>query len=324
LPWDQLQILDILDKMILQFPSHGLGVCIIKLSFLLATAGKSTAVVPNQDNLAFELKKIFCIPDSKLVIELGQHGHPDIESDELCTYAPYFQSEHVSVFGKLYPINKKRKPCVALTMHHNGGLTDPFGNYYMPYNKFATAEEYNRIFEKLTQSGYDVITMNQTGMTLEQKVYMLNEMCDFVLGYEGGLGHLAHLLGIPYFCLPWRFNDMGHPGVQPGLWLEAQRFHPDRRTWFLKDTKEFLSWTKSQLNEKINELYIDQGNNILFDADTTMDPATLKIQTKNGMDLTPRIMWCETRGAYTTTFVKEHLPLANMVKYPLKSMTYNT
>lgn len=308
----------------LRLPSHGMGVCIIKLSFLLATGGKATAVVPNEDNLAFEFKRIFCIPDSALTIEVGTHGHPDIESDELCTYAPYFFADKVLLFDRFFPTAEKRKPCVALTMHHNGGLTDPFGNYYMPYNKFATAQEYNSLFEHLTGMGYDVITMNQTSMSLEQKIYILNEMCDFVIGYEGGLGHLAHVLGMPYFCLPWRYNDMGHPGQQPGLWFEAQRFHPDRRTWFLKDVAEFLSWNKTQIGHMVNRLYANLGNNILFDAGTTMDATTLKITADTGMDLTPRIMWCETRGKYTTAFIREHLPLECMQKYTIKSMTYNT
>lgn len=313
-----------MNRFALNLPSHGLGVCIIKLSFLLAMGRPVTAVVPNQDNLVFEFKQIFCIPDSVMTVELGTHGHADIESDELCTYAPYFGASQVLLFDRHYSTAKKRKPCVALTMHHNGGLTDPFGNYFMPYNKFATAEDYNAIFQKLTSMGYDVITMNQTSMTLEQKIYILNELCDFVIGYEGGLGHLAHVLGIPYLCLPWRFNDMGHPGVEPGLWYEAQRFHPDRRTWFLKDTQEFLLWDKPLLNEKIEQLYLDQGNNILFDSNTYMNPDSLNIRARNGMDLTPRIMWCETRGTYTTAFIKEHLPLKNMQKYPLKSMTYST
>lgn len=308
----------------LNLPSHGLGVCIIKLSFLLAMGRPVSAVVPNRDNLAFEFKRIFCINDSVMNIEVGTHGHADIESDELCTYAPYFSSSQVLLFGKHISTVPKRKPCVSLVMHHNGGLQDPFNNYFMPYNKFATAQEYSEIFKQLTAMGYDVITMNQTSMNLEQKIYMLNELCDFVIGYEGGLGHLAHILGIPYFCLPWRFNDMGHPGVEPGLWYEAQRFHPDRRTWFLKDTQEFLSWSRKDIDEKIQQLYLDQGNNVLFNPDTTIDTETLKIRGGNGMDLTPRIMWCETRGHYTTHFIKQHLPLENMQKYPQKSATYTT
>ena len=299
----------------------GLGIIIIQLSFLLAMRRPVTAVVANADNLVYDFKRIFQIPDSILTIEQGTDGHPDLESDELCTYAPYFSSDVIRLFGQEFSTARKKKPCVALAMHHNGGLTDPTGNYGMPYNKFATADEYNQLIQQLTDMGYDVITMNQTGMMLEQKIYLLNELCDFVIGYEGGLGHLAHLLHIPYFCLPWRLNDIGHPGVQPGLWLEAQRFHPDRRTWFLKDTAEFLGWDKFHLSHMIDRLHEQQGNNVLFEPGTSMDPATLKILTKYRYDLTPRIMWCETRGKYTTAFVREHLPLENMVKYPYKSIT---
>jgi len=303
---------------------NGLGIIITQLSFLLAMGRPVRAVVTNPDNLIYDFKRIFQIPDEHLVIESGTHGYPDLETDELCTYAPYFHTDHVRVLGKEYSTVPKKKTCVAVAMHHNGGLTDPIGHCGMPYNKFATADEYNQLIQQLTAMGYDVITMNQSGMVLEQKIYLLNELCDFVIGYEGGLGHLAHVLSIPYFCLPWRFNDMGHPGVQPGLWLEAHRFHPDRRTWFLKDIAEFLSWDKRQLADMVNRLHEQQGNNILFESGTTMDLDTLKISTKNGHDLTPRIMWCETRGKYTTAFIKEHLPIKNMVKYPVKSMTYTT
>jgi hypothetical protein len=306
------------------FPPYGLGTIIIKTSFLLALGRPVRVVVPNPDNLAYDIKRIFQIPDEHLIIESGTHGYPDLETDELCTYAPYFHTDYIQVLGREYSTAPKKKPCVALAMHHNGGLADPAGQYGMPYNKFATADEYNQLIQRLTAMGYDVITMNQSDMVLEQKIYLLNELCDFVIGYEGGLGHLAHVLGIPYFCLPWRLNDMGHPGIQPGLWLEAHRFHPDRRTWFLKDTAEFLSWDKNQLSRMVDGLHEQLGNNILFEPGTTIEPDTLKISTKNGHDLTPRIMWCETRGAYTTAFVKEHLPLENMVKYPVKSMTYNT
>jgi hypothetical protein len=302
---------------------NGLGIIITQMSFLLAMGRPVRATVTNPDNIIFDLKRIFQIPDSVLTIELGTHGHPDLETDELCTYAPYFHADHIQVLGKEYSTAPKRKTCVALAMHHNMGLHDSTGQYGMPYNKFATAEQYNCLFEHLTALGYDVVTMNQTGMTLEQKIYLLNELCDFVIGYEGGLGHLAHVLGIPYICLPWRFNDMGHPGIQPGMWYEPHRFHVDRRTWFLQNIEEFTSWNKTDLTHMIDRLYNNGGNNVLFEADTCMDPDTLKIKNKS-MDLTPRIMWCETRGAYTTAFIREHLPIENMVKYPLKSMTYNT
>ena len=299
---------------------QGLGIIITQLSFLLAQQRRVTAVVENADNLVYDFKRIFQISDSQLTIQSGTHGHADLETDELCTYAPYFHSDNICLFGREYSTTRKKKSCVALAMHHGHGL-QPAGG--MPYNKFATVKEYNQIFQHVTDLGYDVVTMNQSAMSLEQKIYILNEMTDFVIGYEGGLGHLAHVLQIPYLCLPWRLNDMGHAGVQPGLWYESHRFHPDRRTWFLKDTQEFLGWDGQPLQHMIDRLYDQGGNNILFDPGTTMDPVTLEIRAGNGQDLTPRIMWCETRGKYTTAFVKEHLPIAHMQKYPLKSMTYS-
>jgi len=303
---------------------NGLGIIITQLSFLLAMGRPVRAVVSNQDNIIYDLKHIFNISDDVLTIELGTHGHPDLETDELCTYAPYFHTDTITLFGKQFATGKRGKPCVALAMHHGRGLSDDHNQQGMPYNKFATAEQYGQMFTKLTNMGYDVITMNQSRVGLEHKCYMLNELCEFVIGYEGGLGHLSHVLQIPYFCLPWQFDDMGNPGRQPGLWYESHRFHADRRTWFLHDADEFLNWNQEELDRKIEQLHDQQGNNVLFESSTTMDPVTLKIKSKNGRDLTPRIMWCATRGVYTTAFVKEHLPLENMVKYPLKSMTYNT
>jgi hypothetical protein len=300
---------------------QGLGIIITQLSFVLATQRSAVAVVPNPDNVVYDLKRIFAIPDSRLVIEMGVDGLPDLETDELCTYAPYFYSDTVNLFGQQYSTARKKKPCVALAMHHGLGLGN---SKSMPYNKFATANDYNQTFQKLTEFGYDVITMNQRDMSLEQKIYVLNELCDFVIGYEGGLHHLAHVLKIPCVVFPWQYNDAGDDPVYPGMYYETHRFQPDRRTWFLKTVNEFLAWSPAELAKMIDGLHNQLGNNILFDADTTVDPDTLTITAGNGMDLTPRIMWCETRGKYTTAFVKEHLAMENMVKYPVKSMTYNT
>lgn len=299
---------------------QGLGIVITQLSFVLATQRSAVAVVPNPDNMVYDLKRIFAIPDSRLVVEMGVDGLPDLETDELCTYAPYFHSNTVNLFGQQFSTARKKKPCVALAMHHGTGLGN---SKSMPYNKFATADDYNQTFQKLTESGYDVITMNQRGMSLEQKVYVLNELCDFVIGYEGGLHHLAHVLEIPCVVFPWQYNDAGDDPVYPGMHYETHRFQPDRRTWFLKTVDEFLAWTPTTLSSTINQLHNQQGNNILFANGTTLDPVTLTITASDGMDLTPRIMWCESRGKYTTAFVREHLLLENMVKYPIKSMTYN-
>lgn len=298
----------------------GLGIIIIQLSFLLAMRRPVTAVVVNSDNIIYDFKRIFKIPDEQLIIELGNNGYPDLESDELCTYASYFSSDVINLFGKEFSTARKKKPCVALAMHHGSGVGKDMPVKGMPFNKFATEEEYNQIFSMLSNCDYDVISINRPNITLEQKVYLLNELCDFVVGYEGGLAQLAHTLKIPTIILPWKYNDMGGDPVYPGILYETHRYHVDKKTYFIKDIDELLTLSKQQLLELVESLYNDSGNNILFDADVTLDPDTLEIH-KQGLNLTPRIMWCETRGAYTTNFIKTHLPIENMVKYPLKSAT---
>jgi len=301
--------------------SAGLGIIIIQLSFLLAMRRPVTAVVSNADNLVYDFKRIFQIPDSTLTIEVGTDGYPDLESDELCTYAPYFSSDTIRLFGKEFSTVRKKKPCVALAMHHGNGLGQDLPLKHMPFNKFATANEYIQIFNQLTSAGYDVLTINSGDINLEQKIYMINELCDFVVGYEGGVAQLAHVLKVPAIILPWKYNDMGHAPVYPGILYEPHRYHVDRRTHFLNSIDELLSLSRQDLLALVERLYNNGGNNILFQPGVTLNPNTLEIYTAQHLNLTPRIMWCETRGVYTTNFIKTYLPIENMVKYPLKSMT---
>lgn len=300
---------------------NGLGIIIIQMSFLLAMKKPVVAVVPNTDNIIFDLKRIFKIPDSCLTIEIGTDGYPDLESDELCTYAPYFSSDQVELYGKTFTTQRRQKPCVALAMSHGKGIGTDIQPKIMPYNKFATEEEYNQIFHQLSNFGYDVISINRPEINVEQKTYLLNELCEFVIGYEGGLHHLAHCLKIPSIVLPWKYNDIGGDPVYPGMYYETHRYHADKKTYFLNTVDEFFNLNQTKLKELIESLHNNQGNNVLFDPRTTMDPDTLKIYGPNHLSLEPRVCWCETRGVYTTNFIKEHLPLEHMVKYPYKSMT---
>ena len=270
----------------------GLGVIITQLSFLLYTQRPVELWVPNTDNLAVAIKRIWQIPDDQLTIKIGTNPDaiPNLESDELCAYAPYLFNSSLRLMDRIVPLNPQRKKYAAVCMHHGKGLREDIATREMPYNKFATAEEYEKLFTLIDRAGYDIITMNSATTDLEHKAYLLNEYCDVVIGYEGGLHHLAHLLKIPSIILPWRFCDNGDPPILPGIYYEPHRYHPDRRTWFVMGDvdRELLSWTPEQLKHKINELYQDQGNNILFDPRTTFNPDTLRIRHPY-RDLTPRL-----------------------------------
>ena len=296
----------------------GLGIIITQLSFLLALRRPVVAVVADANHMLYDLKRIFQIPDGQLTIELGTAGWPDLETDELCTYAPYFHPDRIQLQGQVYSTQPRPRPCIALAMHHGSGLGADQQLRRMPYNKFASADQYNRAFQLLTDSGYDVITMNQVSMSIEQKIWLLNELCDAVVGYEGGLQHLAHVLKIPCIVFPWQYNDSGHAPEYPGMWYETHRFHADTRSWFLRTVDEFLAWTPTQLRDRIRSLSLEQGNNVLFEPGTRIDPDTWHIHSRDGRDLTPRIMWCHERGAYTTAFIKQHLTPSGRRQYPIK------
>lgn len=298
---------------------EGMGVIITQLSFYLA-CGPAEVVVPNANNLLFDIKRIWQIPDHELKIIVGENigGIENLQSDELCTYVPYLYKPTVKVWDREFPVGRRNKPCVALCMHHGNGLGEDLAVRSMPYNKYATAAEYQQIFDKLCGMGYDVITLNRSDINIEQKVFLLNELCEFVIGYEGGLQQLAHCLKIPCVVLPWRYNDMGGDPVYPGMYYETHRFHPDRKTYFLKHTQDFLEMSKDQVRQLITDLHNDLGNNILFSPEVFLDPTTLGIQHRgHGMDLTPRLCWCETFGERTVQIIREHLPVENMRRYPI-------
>lgn len=271
----------------------GLGIIILQMSFFLATKKPVEVLIPSEKHLAVELKRIFKIADEQMIITVGdQNAIEDLHTDELGAYVPYFHSDTVELFGRDFSTARKKKSCVALAMHHGLGIDPPDHIHSMPYNKFAPADEYSGIFSMLDRAGYDVITLNNKTLTVEQKVFLLNEFCDCVIGYEGGIGHLAHLLKIPCIVLPWRYCDDGSSPRRPGIYYEPHRYHYDRKTWFVMHdhAREIIKWTPEQLRDKIEDLYNDGGNNVIFNPTVSFDPETLSIQSKQpNIDITPRI-----------------------------------
>lgn len=282
------------DRLRFKIRPDGLGIIILQISFFLATRRPVEIFTPSERHLACDLKRIFKIPDQTMMISQGQPDDAieDLHTDELGIYVPYFHSDVIRLYGRDYSTARKNKPCIALAMHHGTGIDPADGIRSMPYNKFATADEYAGIFKMIDRAGYDVITLNNKSLDVEQKIFLLNEFCDCVIGYEGGIGHLAHLLKIPYIVLPWRFCDDGAPARPPGVYYEPHRYHYDRKTWFVMHNhpREIIEWSPSQLKSKIDDLYNDGGNNVVFNPSVIFDPDSLSVISHSPyIDITPRI-----------------------------------
>jgi len=296
---------------------NGLGIIIIELSLLLATNKQVHAFVPDHDHMLYDFKRIFNIGDEQLQIIVEPNSVNDPASNDLMkSFVPYFTADTVQLFGKEYPVGVRNKPCIGLAMHHAGGSInnnnhDPLGEKQelkeFPYNKFATYETYSRIIKLVTDSGYDVVTFNTPKTTVEYKSFLLNNLCDCIIGYEGGAIQLAHTLRVPAIILPWNAWIDGDTHWKDGtLWdpqrVESHKYHIDRRTYFLRSQEEIVSWDREKLRPVIDSLYNKQGNNFLFDPGTTVDQETLAVDSvfeKNVLCTLPEA---------SKTFIQTHIP----------------
>jgi len=274
----------------------GLGIVIIELCVLLATNKKIHAFVPTQNHMLYDFKRVFNISDDRLTIIYEENSVNDPASnDRMKTFVPYFTADTVRLFGEDYPVGRRNKPCIGLAMHHAGGTLggndfDPLGEKRalkdFPFNKFATYDTYSKIIKLITDSGYDVITFNSPKINVEYKSFLLNNLCNCIIGYEGGAIQLAHTLKVPAIVLPWNAWFDGETHWKDGTpWdserVEAHKYHIDRKTYFLKSQEEILSWDNFQLKTMIDTLYNNKGNNILFSEQLTIDPADLTVNLPN-------------------------------------------
>jgi hypothetical protein len=96
----------------------------------------------------------------------------------------------------------------------------------------------------------------------------MNELCECIIGYEGGVCHLAHVLKIPTIILPWHSWSCDHDKQSLRSLKELHSIphtlHLDRKTYFLESPNELLSWLPGELRYKISQLHNNQGNNMFF------------------------------------------------------------
>lgn len=256
------------------------GMSISFLSMLLNSDYSFHINVDSPQHSLIPLKRIFNISDDKISISVTDDMSSNIFwelSDVGKITSPYLSPERVIVKDQTIEVgSKKDKPCIALACYQDYAHLNTYdpADVNWPNNRYWSLSEYSKIFELIKQAGYEVITLDNHSISLDDKVYWLNEYCEAVIGYEGGLCHLAHTLKIPAIILPWRPYE---------TFLNIDSLHLDKRTYFVRSIEEILSWNKFTLQDIIEELYNEVTNNIFYTGKVTFarDFSEYRIQHNN-------------------------------------------
>lgn len=237
------------------------GMSISFLSMLLNSNDCFHIEVDSPNHSLFPLKKIFNIPDDKLSLSVTDDMTDNIFwelSDVGKLTSPYLSPEFVNVKDQQLPVGRKiNKPCIALACYQDYQHLQNYdsSDYNWPNNRYWSIEEYSKIFQLIKKAGYEVVTLDNHAIGLEDKVYWLNEYCEAVIGYEGGLCHLAHTLKIPSIILPWRPYE---------TFLNIDSLHLDKRSYFVRSIEEILNWNNFDLKDIIEQLHNEITNNIFY------------------------------------------------------------
>lgn len=223
------------------------------------------------------LLTIFKIPSNEVKCVVSELFYPSIAGvhmDLLKELSPYHKPEVFSLLGKDIPVNTNKKPCAILSRTGNVSVSfDTFDEINeqpsFPNNRYYSVKEYASIYSLLTRAGYDVISLDNFYITIEEKIEIMNSFADVFVGYEGGLAHLSHMLRIPTIILPWHRHSNGvHFSTEHYKTFYPQTLHIDDDIYFVSDIEEILNWNTTDLLTIIDKLKNNEGNHPVRNPDT--------------------------------------------------------
>lgn len=232
----------------------GLGTSISLISKHIYNNNKKIRI--DNGDLMRQICNSLNITKIKIIDTVGEETfHPQ---DDCKFFSPYYRVESINYKGSNIPINNsKSKPCVGLMLYSQnkepGRKIGKLSGRY-PYNKFHPFKKYSKLVRAIVEAGYDVLMFDSNRFSLEDKIYLMNEYCDMVIGYEGGIHHLAHTMGIPSIIVPWRLPDVP---------FFVQQLHLDQKTYFMSKG-ELDVIDSDKLMEIRNKLLYNQGNNLFL------------------------------------------------------------
>jgi hypothetical protein len=267
-----------------------MGDTLIAMS-LFDSLNQPVNLITQVNSLYTKWKHIFSIGDQINITEDDYHAHYQdpphprfLESFKV--FSRYLQVDHVHLLGQNFTVGRRGKKGVAILINNGDHVknTEFFDAIETvdppeyPFVKFHRRSLYSTIIDLVQSAGYDPFIIDNKDISLENKIYVLNELCDFVIGYEGGMTHLAHVLRMPAIVLPWR--------VLPTEIPPTDFLHLDKRTYLVRDTNEIQSWTPQHLTSLVDGLYNETGyNNIWMTASSFPDPtAFLAHYAKNSSE----------------------------------------
>jgi hypothetical protein len=222
------------------------------------------------------MKRVLNIPDHRFTLSLSvERGQFPNYGWPLKLFSPYYRPELVNIFGKDIPVKgaKPSKGYIGLVCY-NGSGQYMNNDYHMvqwnhdrtmitgkevvwPQVRYRPVSYYTRLFEYFKTHDYDVITLDSNTTLFDEKVELMVKYCRAIVGFEGGIAHLSHMLGIPYFMLDWRLPS---PSTANGD-LHCELVHMSPHLYMLRDDEEIFSWDKAELSHRIYQTELGMGNN---------------------------------------------------------------
>jgi|Laugresbdmm110sd_1035091.scaffolds.fasta_scaffold01779_11 hypothetical protein len=220
----------------------GLGTELMVLCTLLDYKVSQLNINENLNNTNFEkYKKIFNISDDILRIHQTTDLQNEIEpSDIFKVYSPYYKLSN----------NKQNKRFIGIAAYQDSQAFENPGITY-PESKYYPIQKYSELYKLLKLCGWEVITLDNRNVSVEEKADLISNYCECVIGYEGGIAHLCHMLDVPYIMFPWKIP------------FDVKLLHIDKKTFFLDSFDQILSWSKKDLDNCISDLHSGITNNEL-------------------------------------------------------------
>lgn len=159
-------------------------------------------------------------------------------------------------------------------------------NLKLPFNKYVSLDSKNIINDYLKKNNYKIINFDEfSASDLKFKIKKLQEI-ELLITYEGGLAHLAHCMNIPTIIWNWNkfinynnffkttfvtevakqynLNDLDDCQLVYDPMLLVQSLHLSRNTFFINKALDILDWSKQELDNVIEKLKNNEGNNLFL------------------------------------------------------------